>query len=87
MSPLERHPEDVAGQIIGALIMTLLFSLTVGADAPKLGLAIAASFALTAGLLSFHHSAQSLAYSHSERLHSEGGQFCAKATHDDPHQA
>lgn len=49
----------VAGQIIGALIMTLLFSLTVGADAPKLGLAIAASFALTAGLLSFHHSAQS----------------------------
>ena len=49
----------VIGQITGALIMTLLFSLTSGADAPKLGLAIAASFALTAGLLSFDHAGKS----------------------------
>ena len=49
----------VIGQITGALIMTLLFSLTSGADEPKLGLAIAASFALTAGLLSFDHAGKS----------------------------
>ncbi|MDO9431275.1 MAG: MFS transporter [Phenylobacterium sp.] len=43
----------VTGQITGALMMTLLFSLSV-VDAPKVGLALAASFALAAGLLSFH---------------------------------
>lgn len=46
----------VTGQITGALMMTLLFKLSSVADAPKVGLAIAASFALTAGLLSFHHA-------------------------------
>ena len=40
------------GQTIGALIMTLLFSLTSSQVAPRLGLAVGAVLALAAGLVS-----------------------------------
>jgi len=42
----------LTGQTMGAVIMTLLFSLTPLDLAPRIGLAIAAALALTAGLVS-----------------------------------
>jgi DHA2 family multidrug resistance protein-like MFS transporter len=42
----------LAGQTMGAILMTLLFTLTSAASAPRLGLGIAAALALAAGLVS-----------------------------------
>ena len=40
------------GQTIGSIVMTLLFTLTSTATAPRLGLAVSAVLALAAGLIS-----------------------------------
>jgi len=42
----------LAGQTMGAILMTLLFTLASAASAPRLGLGIAAALALAAGLVS-----------------------------------
>jgi DHA2 family multidrug resistance protein-like MFS transporter len=43
----------LSGQTAGALLMTVLFALAPAAGAPRLGLALAACFALAAGAVSF----------------------------------
>lgn len=59
-APLERSAASgglqgaarLTGQTAGAVLMTLLFTLTPGAAAPRLGLGIGAGLALMAGLVS-----------------------------------
>lgn len=59
-APLERSAASgglqgaarLTGQTTGAVLMTLLFTLTSGAAAPRLGLGIGAALALLAGLVS-----------------------------------
>jgi DHA2 family multidrug resistance protein-like MFS transporter len=50
----------LAGQTSGAIIMTLLFTLTSVDAAPRIGLAIAALFTLAAGLVSTLRTRQPL---------------------------
>lgn len=48
----------LSGQTLGAVIMTLLFTLTSVPRAPRIGLCIGAALTLTAGLISTRRSAQ-----------------------------
>jgi DHA2 family multidrug resistance protein-like MFS transporter len=42
----------LTGQTVGAILMTLLFTLASAKAAPRIGLAVAAVFALAAGVVS-----------------------------------